>query len=371
MIDKKIKRKSNTCLKRLAIDAFCGAGGLSLGLIKAGFGICLAYDMDEKAVETYRKNIGNHVLLADARRINILKTLAERSISPEDIILFAGGPPCQGFSVQRRGEGADSRNGLVKIFFEQALSVRPNFILMENVLGIAGPRGKEVLEHVKRTCGSDYWVYVARLNAADFGAPQLRKRFFIVAERFGNESPLYAFPKPIFAPASYKTVRDVIGDLPSPPADGSEHFQIPNHRCDVLSEINRKRFECVPPSGGRDDIPNNLRLPCHRITTKKAGHRYVYGRLDWDKPSSVVTARFDSLTRGRFGHPVETRTISLREGARLQTFPDDFIFVGNKVQVARQIGNAVPPVLAEALGKSIMDAWKRGQNARLKESHGQ
>lgn len=360
MAARKIKRKPNARRKCFAIDAFCGAGGLSLGLIKAGFDVCLAYDIDEKAIETYRKNIGGHALLADARRMNVLETLMERGISPEDIILFAGGPPCQGFSVQRRGEDTDPRNDLVKTFFEQAFLVRPNFILMENVPAIAGARGKEVLEHVKRTCGSDYWVHVAGLDAADFGAPQLRKRVFVVAERLDNELPLYVFPEPIFGPTSYKTVRDAIGDLPSPPADGSEHPLIPNHRCDVLSETNRKRFEHVPPFGGRDDIPKNLRLPCHKVTTKKAGHRYVYGRLGWNKPSGVITARFDSLTRGRFGHPAETRTISLREGARLQTFPDDFIFVGNKVHVARQIGNAVPPVLAEALGKGIMNAWKRG-----------
>lgn len=346
------------CEKPLAIDAFCGAGGLSLGLINAGFDICLAFDNDKKAVETYRNNLQEDVLMADAYDINLHYELNSRNIPRRDIFLFAGGPPCQGFSIQRRGIDSDPRNDLVTLFFNNAFSIKPKFIMMENVLGIKGKRGESLLQYVKVQCKKfGYDVHVAELNAADFGAPQIRRRYFIVAERKDADNLVFRFPKPKLKPDEYKTVYDTIKDLPLPPPDGSEHPNIPNHRCDVLSPLNRERFKHVPQSGGRDDIPTNLRLKCHNVSTEKIGHRYVYGRLDWNRPSGVITARFDSLTRGRFGHPSQTRTISLREGARLQTFPDDFVFVGNKVEVARQIGNAVPPILAKALGSSFMRCW--------------
>src|SRR3989344_997511 len=125
----------------LAIDAFAGAGGLSFGLEQAGFKVCLSYDNDEKAVKTYEYNLKKPILLIDARKIDILDYLRKNKINPKEIVLFAGGPPCQGFSVQRRGDGKDTRNDLVKTFFKQALSIKPPFILMENVLGITGSRG--------------------------------------------------------------------------------------------------------------------------------------------------------------------------------------------------------------------------------------
>ncbi|MDE1831598.1 MAG: DNA cytosine methyltransferase [Thaumarchaeota archaeon] len=345
--------------KPIAIDAFCGAGGLSLGLTKAGFDVCFSFDNDEKAIETYQLNLGKHALLSDVHDINLKKELSYRGVSHDEIFLFAGGPPCQGFSLQRRGDDQDPRNDLVKVFFKKAFSIKPRFVMMENVLGMKTKRGISLIEYaIKKSYDNGYRCHIAELNAADFGAPQMRKRFFIVAERHDGSHNLFKFPEPIIADGKYKTVRDAMGDLPSPPSNGSEHADIPNHRCDVLSSLNRERFSHVPPSGGRADIPPSLRLRCHKVSVEKAGHRYVYGRLSWNKPSGVITARFDSLTRGRFGHPVENRTISLREGARLQTFPDDFIFVGTKVQVARQIGNAVPPVLAKALGREIFNVYK-------------
>lgn len=144
---------------------------------------------------------------------------------------------------------------------------------------------------------------------------------------------------------------DAIGDLPSPPADGSEHPIVPNHYREArLSALNKERIRHVPQGGGRLDLPAHLQLACHQ-----GSHRHLdtYGRLAWDQPSVTITARFDSFTRGRFGHPVEDRSLTLREGARIQGFPDEFVFLGNREECARMIGNAVPPPLAEALGRSL------------------
>jgi DNA (cytosine-5)-methyltransferase 1 len=304
--------------------------------------------------------LGDHVILADAHRINIETELRKSGCDPEDLLLVAGGPPCQGFSVQRRGEDNDPRNSLVILFFRQATSLHPRYILMENVLGIGGKRGKGLLDEINRICRkANYYCHSKTLNAADFGVPQVRKRMFIVAERINGNGLFFEFPSALLSPGSWKNVWEAISDLPPPSENGTGHPSIPNHRCDRLTERNKERFSYVKPSGGREQIPVEFRLPCHLVDANTAGHRYVYGRLDFLKPAGVLTARFDSLTRGRFGHPRENRTISLREGARLQSFPDSFIFTGTKTEVARQIGNAVPPLLAEALGKAIIDAWRR------------
>lgn len=360
----KMSRAANGDIRPTAVDAFCGAGGLSLGLRHAGFTVLMAYDSNEVAVETYRNNSGDRVILADANEISISELLGKKQKS--DLVLFAGGPPCQGFSVQRRGADADSRNSLVELFFKQAMQMSPHFILMENVVGLAGKRGSESLKGISRLCAEfGYHCHAKVLNAADFGVPQIRRRMFLVAERVHNGGLYFEFPSPILIQDNWKTVWDAISDLPPTPRNGTEYSRIPNHRSDRMTDRNRIRFSFVRPGGGREQIPAELRLPCHQVPVDTSGHRYVYGRLDWHRPAGVITARFDSLTRGRFGHPEEDRTISLREGARLQGFPDFFVFSGTKTQVAAQIGNAVPPLLAEALGRAILDAWNRRRAGEL------
>jgi len=360
----KMSRGSNCDIRPTAVDAFCGAGGLSLGLRNAGFVILKSYDSNEAAVETYRNNLGDQVMLADANQISISDLLGNKQQS--DLVLFAGGPPCQGCSVQRRGDDSDSRNSLVGLFFRQAMQARPQFILLENVLGLVGNRGVESVKEISRLCAEfGYYCHTKMLNAADFGVPQVRRRMFIVAERIHNGELYFEFPPPILTLDNWKTVWDAISDLPPTSLDGAEYNGIPNHRSDRITERNRVRFSFVQPGGGREQIPAELRLPCHQVSVEAAGHRYVYGRLDWQRPAGVITARFDSLTRGRFGHPEDDRTISLREGARLQGFPDYFVFSGTKTEVAAQVGNAVPPPLAEALGRAIIDAWNRRRAGEL------
>lgn len=345
--------------KPTAIDVFAGAGGLSLGLIWAGFDLKFALDLDEASVRTYRRNFSHNVAQLDVLTVSGADLLAAAGLEKGELGLLAGGPPCQGFSIQRRGDDDDDRNNLVLEFARLVKETRPEFFLMENVLGIKNRRGKKVFSAFRDLMESaGYYCHVQVLNAADYGVPQIRKRVFVVGERTDGVGVYFRFPEPSHRPENWVTVRQAIGDLPPPPEDGSEHPNWPNHRRERLSAINRLRISFVPEGGGREHIPPELQLRCHRVSVEKAGHRYVYGRLAWDEPAGTITARFDSFTRGKFAHPSENRTITLREGARLQTFPDWFVFEGSKVAIARQIGNAVPPLLAKALGEAIIRAMQ-------------
>ena len=160
---------------------------------------------------------------------------------------------------------------------------------------------------------------------------------------------------PILEHSAYRpTVRDVIADLPPPPEDGSEHRSVLNHQKCRITALNEERFSHVPQGGGWQDIPWDLRLDCHKVTdVRKGGWPDVYGRLSWDGYCPTITVGFDSFTRGRYGHPEQHRAITPREAARLQGFPDDFRFIGNRLDVRTQIGNAVPPPIARAAGEAI------------------
>jgi DNA (cytosine-5)-methyltransferase 1 len=339
----------------VAIDLFCGAGGLSLGLRRAGFDVAAAVDNDPVAVKTYKANLGSHILLGSIEEMSAKDLLAAAGISRGDCTLLAGGPPCQGFSLQRRGDRKDSRNNLVLEFLRMVEGIKPRFFLMENVGGLLTKHGAPFLrEFSLRTSKLQYVIHVAKLDASQFGVPQIRKRAFL----FGEYAPdfLSRFKIPELRNNTVRTVRDAIGDLPSPPEDGQCHPHIPNHyREGRLAPINIERIRTVPQGGGRDDLPERLQLACH-VNNPLHRHKDVYGRLAWDEPSVTLTAGFDSFTRGRFAHPVEDRSLTIREGARIQTFPDTFIFEGNREDGARQVGNAVPPLLAQHLGKAILKA---------------
>lgn len=337
------------------VDLFCGAGGLSLGLSAAGFTPVFASDWDGHACDTYGFNLGTHVLKADVARVTSGRILEATGLKSGDVCLVAGGPPCQGFSVQRRGKRDDPRNGLVLSFARLALDLKPQLILMENVAAFLGVRGSdersELYELLEK---AGYEARSKVLNAADYGVPQIRRRAFVVAwDR--SRVPGFSLPAPTCEPSGWRTVRNAIDDLPEPPEDYSEHPEYPNHRRVHTSAINLTRISHVPEGGGRANIPADLQLRCHR---EDNGHRHldVYGRMRWDKPAPTITAMFDNFTRGRFAHPSANRSITGREGARLQSYPDTFRFLGPKKDVARQIGNSVPPLLAAELGKALRQA---------------
>lgn len=349
-----MKNNKFTC-----IDSFCGAGGLGLGLQRAGFDILLSFDIDDICIESIRANkkYFHHPAetadIADMLNGNLLKKC---NLKRGELFLLAGGPPCQGFSIQRRGDDLDERNKLVLKYGKLVDELYPKFFVMENVSGIAGKRGKTILQQlVENVEKVGYTVHIELLDAQNYGVPQRRKRYVIIGER-NDMKTHYVYPHPLNV---RKTVRDTIGKLPAPPEDGSDHPDISLHRRDRLSALNLKRIQSIKEGQGRDDLPKKLLSKCHRIDSSIIGFRNVYGRMAWNDVAPTITARFDSFTRGKFGHPVQDRSISLREGALLQSFPIDFKFKGNKVDVARQIGNAVPPLLAEQIGKSIIDCFSK------------
>lgn len=340
-----------------AIDLFCGAGGFSLGLKWADFRILAALDNDRAALETYRYHFGEIAIDVDARLATADQIRQNTNGTQRDLTVIVGGPPCQGFSYQRRGDRDDERNHLVRVFLDLALQLRPRFFIIENVLGLMSRRGRDVQRYVEEVAAIEgYACHTAKLNAASYSVPQNRWRVFMVGERLDGGIGFFSFPKPDRAASEYVTVREALDDLPSPPADGSNHRDYWNHfREAKLSVLNQKRIAAIPEGGGREHLPPDLQLACH-VNNKKHRHLDVYGRLAWDQPSVTITARFDSFTRGRFGHPTENRTLTLREGARLQSFPDWFRFFGNREEIARQVGNAVPPLVAKTLGQAVRHA---------------
>lgn len=331
-----------------AVDLFCGAGGLSRGLTDAGFQVVAAFDSWRPAVESYRANFPTHAV---HQRDLATFDFPELQAQVGRLDLVAGGPPCQGFSIQRIGDDEDDRNNLVLTFGHAVTQLRPRMFMMENVPGILGKRGLPLFERLRRlVTEAGYEVATTVVNAVDFGVPQNRNRVVLIGWLADELSP---FSLNQLKPTNAVSVRDAIGDLPSPPADHSTTARDPLHRRSKLSPINQKRIALIPPGGGFESLPPELRAACHRGGAAKIGHRNVYGRLHPDRPAVTITARFDSFTRGQFAHPWEDRNITLREGARLQSFPDDHLFFGTQEEVAALIGNAIPPKMAHGLGKQL------------------
>lgn len=335
------------------VDSFCGAGGLSLGLRQAGFEVVWAFDKEEVFVETYESSVGDHVEVVNATELTGEKVLENAGLDPDshELDLFAGGPPCQGFSKQKRGaEDGDERNQLVLEFSRLVRETTPRFFLLENVKMFGKKRGRRFVDRIGEEL-RDYVLYPHTYNAADYGLPQKRERFIMVGKRRDVSAP-FNVPEPTVD--EWQTVEDFIGDLPEPPEDYSDHPNYTNHQRARVTDKNIKRFSFVPPGGGWQDIPEEYRLECHKgVDTSSGGWPDVYGRLEWDGQAPTITGGFDSFTRGRYGHPEYDRPITPREAARMQGFPDDFEFQGTRYDIRHQIGNAVPPPLASAIGNEI------------------
>lgn len=332
-----------------AVDLFCGAGGFSQGLAQAGFEVLFAADNWEKAVRSYEKNFEHPIIETDLSKASYEELAKNAGITNSKVDLIVGGPPCQGFSVQRIGDDHDPRNNLVLEFARLVVEANPRLFVMENVLGLLGTRGKPLLKQfLIRVQEAGYETLVSKVDACDYGVPQHRRRT-IVAGWLPDECAPFSLPQFTHTRGRFLTVKDAFAGLTPPPA--SENLVDSLHKQTRMSDLNLQRIKLIPTGKGMESLPTSMRAKCHRDGANKIGHRYVYGRLPWDEPAGTITARFDSFTRGRFGHPFEARNMTLREGARLQTFPDDFVFVGNQEEIAAQIGNAVPPRLAESLAK--------------------
>jgi len=350
-------------MRYTCVDGFTGAGGLSLGLSRAGLDILFAFDNDPISIKTQeinRQYFDHPLAVVDINELSRLRSCFKKiGLKKGELFLLAGGPPCQGFSVQRIGADTDKRNDLVMAYARLIDYAYPRFFLMENVPGILGSRGKLILESfLSRIEGFGYHAYVKVLNAEDYGVPQRRKRVFIIGIRNDTHRHEFVFPSTTTPAGERLTVKDVLRKLPEPPMSGNDHPSISHHRRDRLSPINLARIRALKPGQGMEYLPAKLLANCHKAGADKIGHRNVYGRMAWDDVAPTITARFDSFTRGKFGHPTQDRSITLREGALLQTFPKDFKFSGTKVDVARQIGNAVPIKLAEIIGLQILRYYR-------------
>jgi DNA (cytosine-5)-methyltransferase 1 len=339
------------------VDLFCGAGGLSLGLRHAGFAVRAAVDSDATAIATYAENLGEHAAVADVAELRAADVLALAELDDGDLDLLAAGPPCQGFSKQKRGAHlGDRRNSLVLEFLRLVGELRPRAFLLENVSQLAQARGRHL---VREFGGLDYELAGHFYVAADYGVAQSRERFVMVGLQRSERG---RFRPPAPTSPAWPTVGEAIGDLPEPPADYTDHPQYPNHQAARVTAVNVERFSHVPQGGGWQDIPRHLRLACHKsVDVRRGGWPDVYGRLRWDGQCPTITGGFDSFTRGRYGHPRRDRPLTPREAARLQGFPDDFVFRGTRYDIRHQIGNAVPVPLAAAIGAAVVRALAGGE----------
>ena len=334
--------------KPTAIDLFAGCGGFALGLEKAGFQTLLAVEWDESCCETFKANISPRILQCAIQEVE--------TFPPCDLLV--GGPPCQGFSNLGERVPNDPRRQLWRHFLRAVEDARPLIFVMENVPPLL--KSAEYREISRQAEELGYKVEGRLLNAASYGTPQQRKRAFVIASRIGT--PVFPMPthrdpgkQPTFETQGlppWRTVRDAIADLRRKPDEQNWHIgRNP-------TEKSLKRYRHIPPGGNRWDLPRELMPECWKRKTK--GGTDLFGRLWWDRPAVTIRTEFYKPEKGRYLHPVQNRPITHREAARLQGFDDDFKFIGKRISVGIQIGNAVPPPLGYAIGKAaIADIRKR------------
>jgi len=334
-----------------ALDFFCGAGGLTRGLIDAGIDVVAGYDRDGACQLTYEhNNPGARFVQADIKGLGLSDLAIRRGSHGYDDVLFAGCAPCQPFSQQRKGDMPRRDATLLAEFGRLIEAALPGYVLMENVPGIANVEGFSTFRRFLRILASHGYQYSFDiLDAKCFGVPQNRRRLVLIAMKGRQPSlPIAKFGGTL---RPFRTVRDAISHFP-PLKAGACHPRVPNHVAATISPLNLERLHFTPHDGGdRRSWPKRLRLDCH--IGDYDGHTDVYGRMALDAPAPTLTGRCHSISNGRYGHPTQDRAISLREAAALQTFPDGYEFFGSNKHIALQIGNAVPVRLAEALGKHI------------------
>ena len=338
-----------------------------MGFKEAGFKIVAAVDIDRSACQTYMMNVGVQPIEGDLRNVTGEYILKRAGLKRGEVDVVVGCPPCQGFSSLRRtkkGNSPDHRDDLLMVFARRIVEIFPRIVVFENVPGIMRARGKTFLrKFIKKLEKHGYFPTGKLLNAADFGVPQHRKRLILI---FAREEAITADLRPLLpqethtAPHLAKekgllpwvTILDRIGELP-PLKSGEKDPSIPLHNAPDHKENTLRIIKNIPKNGGsRKSLPRHLWLPCHK-KLGGGGAQSVYGRMAWNEPSPTITSRCTVPACGRFIHPDQDRAITPREAARLQSFDDHYSFVGSKVSITWQIGNAMPPMLATAIGRAI------------------
>lgn len=354
------------------IDLFAGAGGMSLGFTKL-MGHCFkpvwANDFNKYAAETYNLNFGGHCVYGDI--VDILNSPKIR-IPKADVVV--GGPPCQGFSLLNKQREGDPRKMLWQQFMEVVERSEASIFVMENVPQLLGS-----FEHGKIIGTAEALGFKLKwdnLCAADYGVPQTRWRSFIIGCKSADPSSVFPPKKThfnshngyrktyskninnyILNPVPWRTVRDAIGDLPPPV--GTEIRNVPSpldlHFGRTPTEISLKRYKTIPKEGmNRFDLQKKApHLTPSCWIRKTSGGTDLFGRLWWDRPAFTIRTEFFKPEKGRYLHPKQHRPITYREAVRFQSFPDDFRFTGSKIEIAKQIGNAVPPMLAARIADCV------------------
>lgn len=339
--------------KPTAIDLFAGAGGATQGLLDAGFDVLTAVENDHDAASTYRANHPNVDLVeSDIRRVTATGLLARTRLPRGDLTLLKACPPCQGFSSLRGGRAvSEQRNDLVLDIVRFARVLKPRAILLENVPGLRKDARFGTLRSKISRLGYTWVDY--RIDAEMLGVPQRRRRLVVVAVRHG-----------ISAPGGFDQLIPPINRRPAASAGDAlamlkmagpfSETEDPLHIWRSSSPAVRARIAAVPIGGSRFDLPAELQLRCHaKLDANGRVATSSYGRIRMDAPAPTMTTRCTTPACGSFIHPTEHRGLSLREAATLQTFPVSYKFIGGYDSIERQIGNAVPVWMAEALGLAV------------------
>jgi len=348
------------------LDLFCGAGGFSCGLDSLNqFKTLIGVDSDGKVLKTFGGNIEGSLTVCGDLTDKKTKDAVIKKAKELGVNMIIGGPPCQGFSLKGKNLGLDDkRNFLFKEYVEIVARLQPEIFVIENVKNLINACGgffiNQILEEFHKL---GYIVNYSVLNAKDFGVPQHRERTIII----GSKSKSI---KPPLPRGEVHTVRDAISDLAylesGEGADESIYLNEPqsgyqkmlrgdskilyNHRATAHSKVALEKLKMIPPEGDKSFLPKELHGKQKFSTT--------WARLVWDSQSPTIDTRFDTPSNGRNSHPYLNRAITPREAARIQSFPDSFVFYGNKCSICKQIGNAVPPLMARAIGEEIINAYK-------------
>lgn len=315
--------------KPTVTDLYAGAGLLSYSFVCEGFAVNRAVEFDRVAAGTYTANLGDHVICADVR-----------SVEPEgkcDVLV--GGPPCQGFSTLGKRRRDDPRNSLSLEMVRWAAALKPKIVVIENVEAfLDSPVWYELKSAFEQM---EYQITSFVLNAYDMGAPQLRSRSFTLASKMGIPAIARICP-------AIGTVREAWKGLPETPDGKNQHY------APTPSPLALARMQVIPAGGDKRDVLRDaphLAPPSWRHVSGEVTD--VWGRLLWDRPSNTLRTALLNPSKGRYIHPDQNRVMSLREAARLHTISDDWTFVGLPTQIARQIGNSVPPAMGRAIARAV------------------
>lgn len=376
-------------MKPTAISLFCGAGGCSLGFKQAGYAILYANDKDVAAVETYRKNFPEATCShEDIENLNFYEIMDNVGLQSGELDILIGGPPCQGFSTAGTRFWDDPRNHLLKSYVKALKTLNPKWFVMENVEGLlTSNKGKYVFEAANAFISLGYDIRIEKIYSQEYGVPQRRKRVLIIGNRIGHE---FKMPEPTLKVSgqifrnSDVTINHAISSLPPATHDKAQVLkpiedspvddfdlllrensnEITDHYSPVIEGIQLKRISVLKPGQTMKDLPAELQ---HESFKKRANRRVADGtptekrggapsglkKLHLNEPCLTITG---AATRELI-HPLENRPLTIRESARIQTFPDSFSFYGNASQKIQQVGNAIPPLLARIFAEHIKDDY--------------